>query len=232
MDLNTSGVTTSYGALLSEVNPMAPINSAYGSLLSEVDGMYEQSSTASDEDIVCNTNLQTASLFRSLTEKTIALHKKVKLLYQDESDIKEIINKLHSQASSFKGHCMNYIPELIDEFQDSHSEFYKKSVDIQSKIMYQIVKQRNVLEVELDKLSIKLNALRTIILAGISELVDTESANNKKMCPICFDREVDMVMVPCGHTLCNGCCNYGYNNQKCAQCRTVIQKTVKMYFSL
>lgn len=56
-----------------------------------------------------------------------------------------------------------------------------------------------------------------------------------KLCPICFENEVDICLNPCGHTLCNKCVLSNrsiYNNDKCYSCRTTIQDYIKIFFSL
>ena len=56
-----------------------------------------------------------------------------------------------------------------------------------------------------------------------------------KLCPICFENEVDICLNPCGHTLCNKCVlsnRSRYTSEKCYSCRTNIQDYIKIYFSL
>ncbi len=56
-----------------------------------------------------------------------------------------------------------------------------------------------------------------------------------KLCPICFENEVDICLSPCGHTLCNKCVishRSRYNNDKCYSCRTIINEYIRLYFSL
>jgi len=59
---------------------------------------------------------------------------------------------------------------------------------------------------------------------------------NKKLCPICFENEVDLCLNPCGHTICNRCIMNNYNNynnkDKCYSCRTIIKDYIRIYFSL
>ena len=56
-----------------------------------------------------------------------------------------------------------------------------------------------------------------------------------KLCPICFENEVDICLNPCGHTICNKCVlsnRSRYSNEKCYSCRTKVQDYIKLYFSL
>ena len=101
---------------------------------------------------------------------------------------------------------------------------------IQATIKKEILLKRAALESELDKISIKLNSIRKLIQMGVEDIVKPEDMN-KKMCTVCFDKEVCMVMIPCGHTYCEACSRYDYR-AKCPQCRSTINSRVKMYFSI
>jgi hypothetical protein len=90
---------------------------------------------------------------------------------------------------------------------------------------------KSSLQAKIDTVTKKLSTLRSLIQTGIEDLIDRDSANNKKLCGICFDREVDIAMVPCGHTSCSGCSNYNTLN-KCMHCRASIQRRVKLFFSV
>ena len=47
------------------------------------------------------------------------------------------------------------------------------------------------------------------------------------LCNICFDNRVDLVLVPCGHTICSKC----YRSPNCFVCRNPVQKPYKIFFS-
>ena len=109
-------------------------------------------------------------------------------------------------------------------------ELAKDYNEVQGTIRKEIMTKRSALEKELDIVSTKLNSIRKLILTGIEELVKPDDMT-KKMCPVCFEREVCMVMVPCGHTYCDACSKYDYR-AKCPQCRQTINSRVKMFFSM
>lgn len=52
----------------------------------------------------------------------------------------------------------------------------------------------------------------------------------KKACPVCFDTEVDTVLVPCGHTYCASCA--GKSRKTCGMCRQPVKGTMKVFFSI
>lgn len=49
-------------------------------------------------------------------------------------------------------------------------------------------------------------------------------------CPICIEKSVDTVLIPCGHTFCSGCITHGLRFA-CGVCRTNIQKKMKVFFT-
>ncbi|KAL9646474.1 hypothetical protein ABK040_006470 [Willaertia magna] len=49
------------------------------------------------------------------------------------------------------------------------------------------------------------------------------------LCIVCMDRQIDVVLIPCGHlTLCSHCANH-LNEKRCPTCRSSIQQVVKVF---
>jgi hypothetical protein len=92
----------------------------------------------------------------------------------------------------------------------------------------------NKLEMDIENLEIKIGNYRNFFVNNINEFF-TKEKHNKKICSICFENEVDMCAIPCGHTCCNNCIissrvsNYN-NNNRCLNCRNQIQDYIKIYF--
>ena len=62
-------------------------------------------------------------------------------------------------------------------------------------------------------------------------LIDIKKKELKKIkCPICFDRDSDIVLIPCGHIVCKICYDLS-NSLFCPICRCDIQKYNKIYFN-
>jgi hypothetical protein len=59
----------------------------------------------------------------------------------------------------------------------------------------------------------------------VNEIVKEED-KQKKMCPVCFDNEVNTALVPCGHTYCSYCINKTNN---CYICRGNIRNKIKLF---
>ena len=100
-----------------------------------------------------------------------------------------------------------------------------------------ITKKIEEIRTELDKYEREIAVIRQVITTGIRDIIDPDKAHaDKKLCPVCFENEVNMCYVPCGHTVCNKCCTSAKqmdrNKNKCGTCRSIISGTVKIYFSV
>lgn len=80
----------------------------------------------------------------------------------------------------------------------------------------------------------ELRKIREMLVAGAREIIDPDNVN-KKLCPICFENEVTVVCVPCGHTLCTLCStktDASTSAKSCHTCRTRVRERIKMFFSV
>lgn len=58
---------------------------------------------------------------------------------------------------------------------------------------------------------------------------DYKKNNYKDMtCQICFDKDVNRILIPCGHLVCDTCIN---NKYECFFCRKLIDNTQNIYFT-
>ena len=217
-----------------EISTGSSLTNAYSTLLENREkDLFIISGTngiLTEDDTACNMNLRTAQLYKELNETIRKINISLGKLMDDEKNLDESIVKIHTAMLDIKGQCIVYSADLVDEFQKSHAQFYEEILHVQATAKNTIMTRKAILETTLDSMTRKQNALRPIILEGTRELIG-EDAANKKLCAVCFDREVDTVMVPCGHTCCAGCSNY-HKSTKCMQCRATIQKTIKIYFSV
>jgi hypothetical protein len=210
-----------------------PLESAYQSILAERDAglvPLEGAKPLSEEDILCNTNLQTATLFKKLSEKFNQVIKELETVNDTKKELGDCIVKLEKSIQRIKGICFgqNDVEEIV-KCQLPFLNSINKSTN-EKNITLDV--RRQELEKEKDDLSRKLNALRKLITTGIHDLVKPEDVQ-KKMCPVCFDKEVNMVYVPCGHTYCNGCAEIDRTRgAKCPQCRATINARIKIFFTV
>jgi len=115
---------------------------------------------------------------------------------------------------------INYEKIIKQVYNDWFINSYKKKI--------------NKLENDIQNIELKINNFRKLFINIINEFINKEELINKKMCPICFDNEIDMCAIPCGHTCCNKCVilsktNY-INLNKCLNCRNPIDTYIKLYF--
>lgn len=184
-----------------------------------------------EDDVLCNTNLRTAGLFKSYTEELKKLQDEYQTLISDEEVFTKAILDQKKAHGEIHNKVQLYHAQSMDNLNSNHLILTRLMGSIQVAVLNEIETKKSNLDAKIDKIAKKLNTLRPLIQAGVQDLVDKDSANSKKMCAICFDREVDTVMVPCGHTSCTGCSNYN-SSPKCMHCRSYIQKRVKIYFSI
>lgn len=74
-----------------------------------------------------------------------------------------------------------------------------------------------------------ITAIREMIVLGVKMIIPEEKVK-KTMCPICFDKEINMVLSPCGHTLCQDCSTK--IERKCMTCRGHVAHKMNIYFSI
>lgn len=105
-------------------------------------------------------------------------------------------------------------------------------------------KEIDQLQTQLGNIDVRLSVLREAICTGLSD-IKAKSQEKTNLCAICFENEVTLVAVPCGHTICNGCATnlnllapvplaQSWRNQskKCPTCRTDIKDMIKFFFSV
>ena len=186
-----------------------------------------------DEDaLLCNTNLQTAVIFKNLSKQYSDL---TTALAKEKEDKDQMMNSVISYKKSFKDIFNFYLREMrasdaINSLQGKH-DVMTKEVDLILR-SFSETSDINILSLEkkIDDTSRKLNLIRQAIMTGIQGIVKPDDMV-KKMCPVCFDREVDTVLISCGHTYCHGCSEYDRSN-KCPQCRAPVQRRIKIFFTL
>lgn len=219
------------------INPESHIDSAYSNILQERLApitWHGDSSGAplSEEDLLTNTNLQTASLFKKLKLDLKEGSNFLELYADQQKEFQESILKIETGFQSLKKMCEIYNQEAHEELFGQYTNLQKIILPIKNKINEELAKKIGTKNAELKKITEKLNSLRKVILAGLDEIVKPEDIQ-KKMCPICFENEVNTVLVPCGHTYCKGCSEMDRTrNAKCPQCRSQINARVKLFFTV
>ena len=60
-------------------------------------------------------------------------------------------------------------------------------------------------------------------------IIDPEAIPNNKLCPICCEREINSIFLPCGHIYC--CMECCYNIDPCPICRSDITMRNKVHMA-
>jgi|LakMenEpi03Aug12_release.lakeMendotaPanAssembly.Ray.scaffolds.fasta_scaffold23778_8 hypothetical protein len=130
-------------------------------------------------------------------------------------------------------------PENIDtnEMTDhiiKYIELFKNYADRWINEYYLINKNKIIEDVETQE--IKLLAYRNLFINTTKEIIPLEKTT-KNICPICFENEINMCAIPCGHTCCNECVmqSMKYHNTKltkCLNCRNTLKEYIKLFIQL
>lgn len=95
---------------------------------------------------------------------------------------------------------------------------------------------KNKLTEDVENQEIKLLAYRNLFINTTKEIIPFEKIT-KNICPICFENEINMCAIPCGHTCCNECViqSMKYHNTKltqCLNCRNTLKEYIKLFIQL
>jgi len=177
------------------------------------------------EEEICTANLQTATLFKSLTKKFRDLNSQSITIQAHQDLLTDSMKKIDDGISMIDNLCHVY-----DVHTRDNTPVHIFIKELRSTIQDKIATKESILESTIERISIKLNDIRALISTGIEDLVKPDVCT-KKLCPICFDREVGVALIPCGHTYCVGCADYD-KYIKCPQCRSIVTSNVKLFFSM
>lgn len=212
------------------------LDNAYQSLLEQRDNLIipvtNTSITISEDDLLINKNLQTVSLFNRLNDEYKQKQIKLDEYNSQLQIIQDSTSKLASMIDTIrKTYVSNDVESLnsLNEMSDTVIKYFRDTNPVVSDIVRRKIMN---LETEIEDITRKLNALRSLIVTGVNEIVKPEDVQ-KKMCPVCFESEVCMALVPCGHTYCKSCSEMDRSRHaKCPQCRSIINSRVKIFFSI
>uniref|UniRef100_A0A6C0DK00 RING-type domain-containing protein n=1 Tax=viral metagenome TaxID=1070528 RepID=A0A6C0DK00_9ZZZZ len=220
----------------SEPQSTNPLEYAYQGLLEQrnnlVIPMANETVSMSEDDLLINKNLQTANLFNRLNEEFKQKQIKLDEYNSQLNSILEIPTKIYTNMDTLKKIYMSNHVESLAGLNEVNTKLTNYFNEINSVVSDIIRRKIASLEGEIDDITRKLNALRSLIVTGVNEIVKPND-REKKMCPVCFDNEVNTALVPCGHTYCKGCAETDRSRYaKCPQCRAQINARVKIFFSI
>ena len=185
-------------------------------------------------DEIIKTHINTYEIFANLKTKYSKIQGEIDVIEGDTIIINDAYENLEKGYNDIKHVISVYNDDIkllqIDKYLEAFDELKKLNKSTNLSIVSILNNKKEILETEIDTVRERLNIVRKYITTGIEELINKDDLN-KKFCPVCFDREVNIALVPCGHTYCHQCYDCD-KNIKCPQCRSYISSTVKLYFSM
>ena len=67
---------------------------------------------------------------------------------------------------------------------------------------------------------------KTTKLLKIMKEFQTKS---KATCSVCYSRAPNTALVSCGHVFCDNCCQRAISRNRCFQCRSTIESSIRIY---
>ena len=170
-------------------------------------------------------------LFHTLTIEVAEkrnIVKNLRLVMDEAVQIADGVAHAHTKFMSaivpFDNPRVQRLNDLITEYTPAQRELFDAwKVDI--------VRRLEEATTAVENLDDEIALIRTMLVEGAREVVKAPDAESgRKLCPLCFEAEVGVVCVPCGHTVCQGCAkNVG---RRCSTCRSDVRETIKLYFSV
>jgi len=155
--------------------------------------------------------------------------------YESLLEYKNNLNKNHKNNIFILSILDNHEKiDKLNELSTKYSELFNELYDIWINNYY----NTTLFEIDnqINKTTTSLNKYHEFFKNINNKINENNENSNKKVCSICFENEVDMCAIPCGHTCCNKCIISNnlniYNKNKCLNCRNNIQQYIKLYFSI
>lgn len=155
----------------------------------------------------------------------VELDERWKNLKIDLDDFDQEFKDITMRLVSLKGEIRTQIPKItqlrnmLTQFDDNDTDL----IDLVGKVELKFNLSSKQDEVNL--LQGKVQAMRKI--------VDKPNLPNRFQCFVCLENDVDMMLDPCGHTMCSICINKSQSTGRtfvCPACRSNIDSTRNLFF--
>lgn len=162
------------------------------------------------------------SLNKLELEKKEIFNYKTNIFAKHQDIMIKLYNKDIGEMNDINDTIIKYI-DLIKNYSEKwNNDFYNKR---KTNLIRTINKQED-----------QLTAYRKLFINTTTEIIKTEKLN-KNLCPICFENEINMCSIPCGHTCCDDCLTQSikYHNSritKCLNCRNPINDYIRFFIQL
>ncbi len=216
-------------------------------LYNENEVVAKEADSADSADNIDYTNLTTEEIEKChnivLTYKNIKAeydkaNEKYNTYCQDISKNQVLRNEIHKASTLFLNALNDtFYKEVLGdtkEFQNTILELDIQKINLLDTYDKKIVFEKEVLKEKLDKFTSQLTYMRSFFSELLQGVIKEENQNNHT-CNICFERKIQSVLVPCGHTFCEQCIKTSERTQtsnsqkKCGICRSGYSQAIKIY---
>lgn len=137
----------------------------------------------------------------------------------DTNEMNNDTNEMNNNTNEMNNNIIKY-NELFIEYYNNWVLTY-----------YNLMKKKLIDNI--DKYEKKLFGYRQLFINTTNEIINSDK-QNKNLCPICFENEINMCAIPCGHTCCSTCIfkNLKYDNGKCLNCRNNLTEYIRLYIQI
>ncbi len=145
-------------------------------------------------------------------------------LYQEMEDYKETKSKKEGWMDRYIDKITRLNEENLKKLDDNEKEI--KALKITNE---KLIQENNKNSEHLLKQTIEVHKALKSKTEKIAEILDIDNAFK---CSICMERNINCVLVPCGHQCCDECRKMLQRSKKpCHICRNEIKKTIKTFIS-
>lgn len=175
-----------------------------------------------------------------VTERYKYIKQELKGKRTEVASLDTIIDSLTEKNKSLCESHLDITKNLIhEELAPEFTKLYNEYDTLKNKLIAEAIEKKNnkIMDLmnEIHDFEAELSAIRSVATQIDNGL--EESDKNKNCCPICFEREVNICINPCGHTICSECNkvsgqNMGRQFGKCPTCRGTVTSFIKIFFSV
>lgn len=160
---------------------------------------------------------------KTLGEKIEELEKRLKDVNTDFASMSEAMMRINVSWGK-SGLTVEESKPAFETWETFADVCKKRNEDMMRNIQNELTELRK----KRDDIEENMAAMRKCVLLGVQMMIPEEKVQ-KHLCPVCFDQEVNMVLIPCGHTACAACTKQ--IGDTCMSCRRRVNSKHTLFFS-
>ncbi len=195
------------------------------------------------------------NLRAKLYETKDAFYETESIVQTSDTAIVELKNVIKKGQDMLKNEILKYsvLKEKTEEAKKLHQNFHDEIIKIKRSLLVlreMAINTENYRD-EIDKFNINIETFekqtKEQMSSAMKETVDNYNESFNRLlqlkdvykilkhsditftCPICIERQVDLFLIPCGHTICSKCVTE--IRQRCFICRHPFTKICSLYFN-